>query len=333
MKKKTLGSPIKLILLLLAMFAVTLQVRAADLTSTSFIIRDPMIGTGGGYGSSGSFSLFSKGNMTLSARNSSASFITRNGFLYYPNAVSGVLTATPNGPDMDLTWTASTAGNGWNISGYNTGIKPTGGAYSYTSVGNVLLYTYDNLTPGDYCFIVQTLDAFNNVITTSNEDCATIAPGLTFAVSAGQVEFGPLSFVSPRYATTSGGSGSNTVAHTMTASSNAVTGYTITYVGPTLTSGGNTISPATITGDVDGTQGSEEFAISVSTTGSASIPSAYQQTSSNWSFVPNTITSIASTSAPSNPETFSFRYLTNSATTTQSGNYSTGITYILTGNF
>ena len=33
------------------------------------------------------------------------------------------------------------------------------------------------LTPGEYCF-VQTLDAFSNVIGTSNEDCVTITPVL-----------------------------------------------------------------------------------------------------------------------------------------------------------
>lgn len=62
---------------------VTFSVNAADLTSTNFIIKDPIIGTGGGYGSSTNFQLISAGNTTLSGVGSSTNFITHYGFLYY----------------------------------------------------------------------------------------------------------------------------------------------------------------------------------------------------------------------------------------------------------
>ena len=318
----------------IAVFAMLLPARAADMTSSNFIIRDPIVGTGGGYGSSTSFNLFSSGNMTLSGISASTNFITRDGFLYYPYARSGVLTAVPNGQDADLSWTASSAGGGWNISGYNTGIATiSGGPYTYTAVGNVTSHTYENLELGEYCFVIQTLDAFSNVIATSNEECITITPALSFAISDSSVEFGPLSFIGPRYATPSGGSNTNTVAHTMTASGNGQSGYTITYVGPTLSSGGNSIPAATIASDADGTPGTEQFALSLSTDGGAGIESEYEQDSLNWSFIPNTTTTVASTSEPTAPETYSFRYLTNASSGTESGLYSTGITYILTGNF
>jgi len=62
-----------------------LKVNAGDLTSSSFIIKDPIIGTGGGYGSSTNFQLISAGHTLLSGVGSSASFGTRYGFLYYQN--------------------------------------------------------------------------------------------------------------------------------------------------------------------------------------------------------------------------------------------------------
>ena len=60
-----------------------MSVIAMDLTSTNFIIKDPIVGTGGGYGSSTNFQLISAGNTSLSGVGSSSSFITHYGFLYY----------------------------------------------------------------------------------------------------------------------------------------------------------------------------------------------------------------------------------------------------------
>lgn len=321
-------------LCVLGFFVCAPFVYSADLTSSSFIIRDPMVGTGGGFGTSSSFKLFSSGNTLGSDTGDSTSFIGRYGFLYYPYATAPVLSTTPAASSIDLDWTASDTYHGWNVSGYKTGVSATpGGPYSYTAVGNVLTYTYSALVPGQYCFVVETLDAFSDTIARSNESCETLTPSLTFAISDASVGFGTVITASPRYATPSGGSGSNTVAHTMAVSSNATTGYTITYNGPTLSYNANTIAAATITGDADGTPGTAQFALSLATTGSASIPSAYQQSSLNWSYVPSTTTSVASTTGPTTAETYSFRYLANASTALPSGQYGTNITYVLTGNF
>jgi hypothetical protein len=319
----------------LASFFITPFVYAGDMTSTSFIIRDPLIGTGGSYGSSASFQAFGSGDMTTIGRSTSASFEGRYGFLWYPYVTQGAFTATPNGSQADLSWGASTAGLGWSVSGYKTGIKPTGGSYSYTTHGLITSYSYTGLTPGGYCFILQTLDAFSNVIATSQEECITIQAVLTFSISSNSIDFGTLSTSGPRYATTTGGSGTNSVAHTMSASSNAGSGYTITYFGPTLTSGSNNITPATITNDADGTPGSSQFALSLSSSGSASITSAYNQASGsgNWKFVDSTVETIANTSGVTTTETFSNRYLSNISSTTPAGAYSTSVTYVITGNF
>lgn len=324
-------------LLFIVSFTTVQFVYAADLTSASFIIRDPLVGTGGSYGTSSSFAAYGSGDMTMIGDGSSSSFIGRYGFLWYPYVTQGTFTVTPSGADANLSWGASTAGLGWSVSGYNTGIATvSGGPYTYTNVGNVTSYSYTGLTPGQYCFVLQTLDAFSNVIATSPEQCITIDPTITFSISANTVDFGTLSSTSPRYANTSGGSATNTVAHTMSAASNAPSGYTITYNGPTLTSGVNTIAAATIPNDVDGTQGTPQFALSLSSSGGATITSAYNQANSpnpNWKFIANTTDTIASTSGVTTTETFSNRYLANIAATTPAGTYTAPITYVITGNF
>ena len=323
--------------LILTSFLVVTFVSASDLTSTNFIVRDPLVGTGGSFGTSSGFKAYGSGDMTMIGSGTSASFEGRYGFLWYPYVIQGAFTATAVGSQANLSWGASTAGLGWNVSGYKTGkATVSGGPYTYTAVGNVTSYSYTGLTPGLYCFVLQTLDAFSNVIATSAEQCVTIQPTITFSISNNSVQFGALSTVVARYATTSGGSNTNSVAHTMDASSNAPSGYTITYFGPTLTSGLNTIAPATILNSATGTAASPQFALSLSSSGTASIPTAYDQAHSpfpNWKFLASTTDTIASTSGITASETFSNRYIANVASSQPAGNYSTAITYVITGNF
>ena len=98
---------------------------------------------------------------------------------------------------------------------------------------------------------------------------AEVAPTLTFANDDASIGFGTLTSGGARYATANtSGSGSSTVAHTFSISTNATAGYTLSYNGPTLTSAGNTIAPATITGSATGTPGSAQFALTNAVTGS-----------------------------------------------------------------
>lgn len=154
---------------------------AKDLTSTNFIIRDPVIGTGGGYGTSTNFKLISEGDTMLTGVGSSATYIGHYGFLYYPFVNTPVLTATPVGANADLSWTAAVAEQGWTVDGYNSGIASvSGGPYTYTDVGNVTSYSYTGLAPGDYCFVVEAYDTLGYTIVTSNEQCITISQVITF---------------------------------------------------------------------------------------------------------------------------------------------------------
>lgn len=102
-------------------FVLHSSAKAADLTSTNFIIRDPVIGTGGGYSSSGSFQLFSEGHDSFSDRNNSSSFLGRYGFLYYEDEA-----ITPPPPPG--------GGGGGGGDDFSTGVRFTGRAYPFSRV-------------------------------------------------------------------------------------------------------------------------------------------------------------------------------------------------------
>jgi len=309
------------------------QALAKDLVGTNFIVRDPIIGTGGEYGTSTNFKLFSSGDTLLTGIGTGSTFIGRYGFLYYPFVNSGVLSAVQNSVDVDLSWSSSVAGGGWTVGGYKTGVAGvSGGPYTYTNVGLVTSYTYNLVDPGYYCYVLQTLDNLGYVITISNEDCITVVPVISFSISDNNINFGTLSSSGPRYADTTTGSATDVVAHTMSASSNASSGYAISYSGATLTSGGDTIDVASsVSGD--GSAGVEQFGMSVSTNGSATIPSGYLQSGPTRTFVAGATTNIASTSGVSTTETFSNHYLANISNITDAGTYSSTVTFIATGTF
>lgn len=168
---------------------------------------------------------------------------------------------------------------------------------------------------------------------------ADITETISFAIDDYTVGFGNLTLATARFATGSAPYGSNppsVAAHHMTVATNGSTGYEITYLGSTLTNQNNdTIDPATIVGDEDGTPDTEQFAIGFTTDGNASIASAYNQVSPNfnYSFVANVETPFASEAIPTTTETISAFYLANISGITPAGAYSTALTYVATANF
>ncbi len=167
---------------------------------------------------------------------------------------------------------------------------------------------------------------------------ATVAPTFTFTITDNTIGFSTLSSSAARWATGDGtGSATDTSAHDLTVATNAVSGYTVTYNGPTLTSGLNTINVASITNDADGTQGSEQFGLGISTDGNATIASGYDHNAvagnRDWAWTASTTTTIASETVPTATETFSAYYLANIASNTESGSYTTTVTYVATANF
>lgn len=163
---------------------------------------------------------------------------------------------------------------------------------------------------------------------------AEVGQTLNFAISDNTIGFGTLGSGAARWATgDTNGSGSETSAHTLTIGTNATSGYTVQYNGATLTSGSDTIDVATISGDADGAPGTEQFAFNLTASGDATIPSAYQNSSDNYSFVASTDTTLASETAASADETLTMYYIANIATLTEAGQYETNITYTAFANF
>ncbi len=188
-----------------------------------------------------------------------------------------------------------------------------------------------------YCFVLQTLDAFSNVIATSQEECITIQTILTFAVSDSSIGFGSFSSGATRYATgdTLGAASEPSSAHTIIGSTNAPNGYTITILGTTLVSGGNTIS-AISGGPTALSVGSEQFGIRTTATGGSGVVSSPYNGlvgSYGYSTTPNIPTSFATASAVTTATTYNVNYAANISSTTEAGSYATGLTYVITGNF
>ncbi|USN53361.1 MAG: hypothetical protein H6760_04325 [Candidatus Nomurabacteria bacterium] len=168
---------------------------------------------------------------------------------------------------------------------------------------------------------------------------ATVDASITFSLSDTTIGFGTLSASNARWATgdTNGSASDSAAAHTISVGTNATDGYIVTYNGATLTSGGDTINVASITNDADGTPGTEEFGVSYSTDGDATIASGYDHNATpgnrDWAFVASTTTTFASETGPTATENISAFYIANIAANTEAGLYTTDITYIATATF
>jgi hypothetical protein len=118
-----------------------------------------------------------------------------------------------------------------------------------------------------------------------------------------------------------------------TVGTNASTGYVLSYYGDTLKAGTDSIAVATISADADGTPGTAQFASSYEVNNGSTVTTAYAKASNNWSYVATTTTTIVSRTTPTATETIKAHFLTNIASSTPAGSYSTTITYIATGSF
>lgn len=327
-----------LFLLLTLIFLPVCFIFASDATSTNFIIRDLSLGLGGGYQTSTNFKLFGYGDMTGTGEGASTNFKNRLGFMYYPYVSEGSLSAVLNGSNAELSWTATVAALGLNVSEYEAGIATvTGGPYTYTSTSTNLGFIYPNLAAGSYFFVVRTLDGLDNPISISNEETLVVPQTISFSISDNTIGFSNVTPASPRFATgDAAGSVSNTSAHNLQISTNAPSGYSISYSGTALT-GPETITEAVITNDPDGTQNLKQFALSFSTDGGATITGSYDHDPTpgnrNWKFTAGANEIIATEGSPTPLQTLNAYYLANITANTSAGAYSGVITYIATANF
>lgn len=163
---------------------------------------------------------------------------------------------------------------------------------------------------------------------------ATVDPTISFSLSDTTTSFGTLSSAAARWADDTPPNASAVAAHNFQIGTNAASGYIVTYNGTTLTKGADKIDAAVIAGDADGTQNSEQFAMSLNrTTGDGTTVSAYAFGSNNYSFVENTTTQIYSETGPTATETVDVYYLANIASNTPAGSYQADVTFVATGTF
>lgn len=158
---------------------------------------------------------------------------------------------------------------------------------------------------------------------------AAVDETLTFTLASSTVALGTLTAAS-----------TGTGTSTMTVATNASTGYSVGYVGNTLTSGSNTITAMAGSGS---TQNSKQFginlvanttpAVGLNKTGSATgLVSAGYGTADSFKFVPAG-EAVATAALPTNNTVFTTSYIANVDGATAAGSYSTVITYTATGNF
>ncbi len=167
--------------------------------------------------------------------------------------------------------------------------------------------------------------------------CATAVGGsqsLTFSISDNTIGFGTLVASGARYATgdTNGSASDTSDAHTISISTNASSGYTMTLNGNTLTSGGNTVTAIGGTA-VAGSSGTEQFGLrAIVNSGTGSVSAPYN--GSNWAMdtatFPDQVTSGAGDGVTSQ---FGVRYISNISANTENGSYSSVLTYTVTATF
>lgn len=168
---------------------------------------------------------------------------------------------------------------------------------------------------------------------------ATVDPTITFTIDDNAIGFGTLTSATGRWATadatgTNASATTPTAANVLTIATNAASGWVLSYNGATLTSSGGTISPATVDEDSDGSPGTEQFGLGLSTNGDSTITTGYLRDGvADFNFVASTTTTIASEVVPTATETFSVSYLANITGATEAGAYATTLTYIATGTF
>lgn len=167
---------------------------------------------------------------------------------------------------------------------------------------------------------------------------ATVAQSISFAISANSIAFGTLDSAAARYANTSTGSASDTVAHTLAVGTNAPSGYTVTVQGATLASAQNPSNTISAIGGTPATSstGTEQFGIYATKSGGSNgtIAAPYATGSSfGYDATAATATTFASGTTATATETYSLHYLANIAAVTEAGSYTTNLTYVGTANF
>jgi hypothetical protein len=169
---------------------------------------------------------------------------------------------------------------------------------------------------------------------------ATVQQSLTFSLSTTTIFFGTLSSTDDKFAssTNPAGDSSETIAHTISVSTNAPSGYNISIRGQTLTSQQSATNTITAIGVnvASSTLGTEQFGIRATSTGGtgATIDPTYAAlTSYGFDSTATTSASFAIGSGATNITTFGLRYVANIAGLTEAGTYVANLVFVATANY
>ncbi|MFO0702936.1 MAG: hypothetical protein U0514_03715 [Candidatus Andersenbacteria bacterium] len=219
------------------------------------------------------------------------------------------------------------AGTWFASPGYTTNVLQSG---DYTAQSADII-----TSPNSYfIFICDVKQVSNSCSSSVTGNFTAQNESITFSISANAVSFGSVNATASRYATTGGGSGSETEAHTLTVLTNAQNGYIVLVRGSTLTSPlGPTITAIGGTNTLP-SPGSEQFGLRLTrTSGSGTVTAPYAASGFAYAADASTTSQVASGIQDSTPTVFSVRYLANVAQTTEAGSYVTTLTYVATATF
>jgi hypothetical protein len=157
---------------------------------------------------------------------------------------------------------------------------------------------------------------------------------ISMSLSDSSVGFGQLSPLSARYANGdgTGSSSASTTAHSVTISSNAPGGYSVSLDGTTLTCGTCTDQIIHAIGGTATTSepGKEQFGMRIATSsGNGSTYAPYN--GSLWALATSSFPDLIATGM--GDETYTLKYVANIDTLTEPGEYSSDLTFIVTGSF
>ena len=163
---------------------------------------------------------------------------------------------------------------------------------------------------------------------------ASVIQSISFSISDNTIGFGDLTIANNRYANgATTGSDSLVTAHNLQAGTNASGGYVITLQGSTLTSGTSTISAIGATNTAIAT-GTEQFGVRYEASGGDGAVSApYAASGFAYAATASTTSQIASSTGPSLTTTYNATYIANISPTTESGTYTTALTYVATATY
>lgn len=191
-----------------------------------------------------------------------------------------------------------------------------------------------NVRDSDACGQPPTIDASDGTnFDATNNDCWSMY-AISFSISDTSIGFGSLGTGQSRYASADGtGSAAEVEAHTLSAASNAVGGYSILVLGTTLTSPDSDTIAAIGGTNTAPSPGTEQFGIRATASGgSGSVTAPYAAAGFAYDLL-NFPDEIAGSAGASTTTTYSLRYLGNISSTTTAATYGADVTYVMVPEF